>query len=171
MSRYVQNLDTVRRTLVLIDKETESKLTITQHMSEAFFEKLGENDDTDELVEFANDLANDLTTGVLALELFGDSEIYFDDTKFPRLAGGVFLRNCKINNPDLFNCRLANVDAVNPEKFHVMYSTVEDFDWAYVAPITISHCFTNKGYDTVIKGAGPNNNEWLMNKDVTGTMW
>lgn len=172
MSRYTQNLDTSRRTLVLIDKETESKLTITQHLTEAFFEKLGEDDNgIDELVEFANDLANDLSTGVLALELFGDSEIYFDDDKFPRLSGGIYLRKCEINNPDLLNVRLTNLYIPDAESFRCMYSTIDDLNWEYLAPLTISHSFANSGYDTILNEAGPNHNEWFMNKDVTGTAW
>lgn len=171
MSRFKTTLDTVKRNLIVVDSETGNKLTITQIQSTSHWGSLELLDEEDRLVTFANDLAGDMESGVLALELFGDSTITFDDNNYPNLYGGVYLRNCSLHNPDLTNVRLQDVTVVNTIGVTLSYSTIDEFKWEHKEKLHISHCFINDKYRDIKDRASKTANEWFMNNRVDGEMW
>ncbi|QBZ70852.1 hypothetical protein pETSU_271 [Edwardsiella phage pEt-SU] len=171
MSRFKTQLDTVLRNLIVIDTETENKLIITQKQSTSHWGSLELLDEEDRLVTFANDIQNDLDTGVLALELFGDSTITFDDNNYPNLSGGVYLRNCHLHNPGLTNVRLQDVIVTNTISLTLSYSTIDEFKWEHTEKLHISHCFINDKYRDIKDRASKTANEWFMNNRVDGEMW
>lgn len=171
MSRFTTTLDTCLRTLIVIDTETDNTLQIKQEISDNYFENLSDSD-TDRLVEFANDFQDDLTNGQIALELKSNVNILtFKDNDFPHLAGGVALRNCVINNPNLINVDLWNVHILKSKRTAITQSTIEGLNWDSHAPVTISHCFVNEKYNTILERISDDRNEWFMNNRVDNEMW
>lgn len=171
MSRFKTNLDTVQRSVVVIDSETGNKLTIIQKQSTDYRGRLELLDEEDQLVTFANDLQGDMDSSVLALELFGDSIITFDDNNYPRLSGGVYLRKCELHNPELTNVRLMEVTATSCEQLTISYSNVDELFWQFKEKLHISHCFVNDKYCGVRDRMSKTANEWFMNNRVDGEMW
>lgn len=94
MSRFKTHLDTAKRSIIVIDTETDNKLHITQKQSTSHWGSLELLDEEDQLVTYANDLQSDLDNAQIALQLFGDSYITFDDNNFPSLFGGIKLPEC-----------------------------------------------------------------------------
>ncbi|KAB3419282.1 hypothetical protein F9Z84_07200 [Escherichia coli] len=171
MSRFKTQLDTVLRNVIVIDTETENKLTITQKQSTSHWGSLELLDEEDRLVTFANDLQDDLNNGQIALELFGDSTITFDDNNYPQLSGGIYLRKCELHNPELINVRLTEVTATSCERLIVSYSTIDELFWRFNEKLHISHCFINDKYRDIKDRMSKTANEWFMNSRVDGEMW
>lgn len=171
MSRFTTTLDTVRRTLIVIDTETDSKLTIQQKLSKNFVNKLLDDDECDGLVEFANDFSDDLTNSVLALELFGDSTITFEDKNWPQLTGGVYLKRCVISGAVLHNSSLTDVIATCADRFHISSTTIDSFEWPHGGNLSLFHCYVSDKYSSVRERATPAHNEWFMNNRVDNEMW
>lgn len=171
MSRYTFKLDTQKRTYEVTDTETGSVLQINQETSNNYLANLSE-DDTDRLVEFANDFQDDLANGQLALELKSSLNVLiFKDNDFPHLSGGVALRNCVISSPNLINVDLWNVNILKSERTVITQSTIEGLSWDSHVSVTISHCFVNEKYNTILERISEDRNEWFMNQRVDNEMW
>lgn len=164
------DIDTVKRVVIVIDLRTKCELIITQEHRPEYFDNIGE-DDTDGLVEFANDLGESLTNGDIALDLQGDSTITFYESEYPVLRGGVYLRDCQLSNPYLYNVSLFDVKVPFCDKFTVNSSTIEHLEWSFSDKVTISHCFINDKYHDVRDRLSVTCNEWFMNQRVDGEMW
>lgn len=171
MLRFKTTLDSVKRTLTILNIESQFKLTITHLCSDGYMNKILDNECTDDLVEFANDLGGNLENSLLALELYGDSEITFTDNNWPELSGGVYLDKCKLHNPSIRDSTLRSVNVSNAESFIVSNSTIEVLAWEHREKLHISHCFINERYNIVTKHMSPNSNEWFMNQPVAETLW
>lgn len=102
-------------TAVITDLRTQGKLHI--HFTGT--------DDPTGLIEFIDQLRESLwNTGELALELFGESHIYFDWMIV--LNGFVSLRNCELHNTDLENVKLSNVNVKLWKNAIIKYSEMEN---------------------------------------------
>lgn len=171
MSRFKTTLDTCLRTLIVTDTETDSKLHIKQIQSTSHWGSLELLDEEDQLVSYANDLQADLDNGQIALMLYGDSHITFDDNNFPALFGGVKLYNVKVHNPNFRNVDLKNFEAVCSDECIVVSTTAEDFEWPHGSKLHLSHCYINERYNAVKERMSMQMNEWFMNNRVDGETW
>lgn len=170
MSRFKQILDTKLRTLKVTDTETDGTLEIKQNIPFSYFDNIGEGD-VDRFVEFANDLADDLSKGTIALELYGENVIEFNNEDFPILTGGIYLKNCILSNPRLINVHLTNFDASCADELIVSFTTAEHFEWVHGSKLHLSHCFINERYSEVPDRMTIQLCEWHLNQRVDGEMW
>lgn len=171
MSRFKTTLDTTLRTLIVTDTETDSKLHIKQNQSTSHRGSLELLDEEDQLVTYANDLQSDLDNGQIALQLYGDSFITFDDNSFPSLFGGVKLRGVEVNNPNFRNVDLKEFKAPWSDECIVSNSTIDELCWIHKNKLHISHCFINDKYRDVKDRLRQTANEWFMNNRVDGELW
>lgn len=167
MSRFTFELDTVKRTYRIFDSVTGGVLLVEQTFSRNF--DVGD-DDTDRLVEFANDVQDMLQNGALGLELHGVNTFTMKDNDFPWLSGHLQLRRCTLNNPHLHNVTMIDFKADCVDQIDVSNSTLQDFTFYQVGNLHFSHCFMNDKYD-FRKEITCSANEWHLNTNVTGTMW
>lgn len=171
MSRFKTHLDTAKRSIIVIDTETDNKLHIRQQQSTAHWGSLELLDEEDQLVTYANDLQSDLDNAQIALQLFGDSYITFDDNKFPSLFGGIKLRNVKVHNPNFNNVDLRDFEAICSDECIISNSTIDELEWPHGSKLHISHCFINDKYREVKDRMSQQMCEWFMNRRVDGEMW
>lgn len=171
MSRFKTTLDTVLRTIIVTDTETESKLHIKQNQSTDDWGKLELLDEEDQLVSYANDLQDDLNNAQLALMLYGDSFITFDDNNFPSLYGGVKLHNVKVHNPNFRDVDLRNFEAICCDQLVVVSTTAENVEWPHGSLLRLSHCFISDKYSDVRERMSMQLNEWFLNQRVDGELW
>lgn len=170
MDMFNQALDTNKRTFTLTDKSTGATLVFRQDQSQEYLDA-ADFDDTDRLVEFVNDLVEDLTKGVIHLRFWGENLLTWDDDKFPCLQGSIQLENCTIDNPRLHNAVLKNVKIPNAGNTNISYSNIFGLEHNFAGDIYICYCIVNDSYSQVRDGLLLGKNEFLMGKAVDGTMW
>lgn len=170
MNNFEHVLDTVKRTLTLKDKRHHSTLVFRQDQSQEYLDAT-DFDDTDRLVEFANELMEDLANGNIHLRFWGENLITWDDDKFPELQGSNQLENCTIDNPRLHNTALKNVKIPNAGNTNISYSNIFGLEHNFGGDIYICYCIVNDTYTSVRDGIKAGKNEFLMGQAVDGTMW
>lgn len=155
---------------VITDNHTGGTLKIQQVLTEEYMDKMSESD-LNPLIEFVNDLQEELDKNNLALNLIGNENqfVYFDD-RTPILEGGITLKKVYLVNPFLANSDLRNVFVNKVEESHFSHSTVADFKHEIEGTerLHISHCFINETYP--IK-TSKKQTEFLMNICRNGEMW
>lgn len=151
-------------TAIITDNKTGGVLTVRNVLNK----EPGEND-IDPIVEFTNDFNQSIRDRSLVLTLIGDqNEIVFDDDFPPVLEGMVELKNVQLRNPHLVNVNLINVNIPNCENLTISYSRVDDLSNQDTVKIHLSHCFVNNSYPVALSKT---RREFLMNQNVTETMW
>lgn len=172
MSKFKFELNNALGHYTITDKETGATLQIRHRMSEAYIDDIMEGpEDTNRLVELANDFQEELFSHRVALILMGNNIIYFNDDNVPVLDGSIKLNNCIIHNADLQNVSLKNVHIPVCSHADITNSTVENFEWPFTEGLKLSHCFINEVYNEVSLRCNAERNEWFMNNRVEGELW
>lgn len=155
---------------IITDHLTGGKLTVKQHLTPSYIDKLTDND-TNPLVEFSNSFYEEIGNRNLTLRLIGtENTVTFTDDNVPIFEGGVTLQKVDLVNPFIGNSTLRNVQVLGVDECHISHSSVDDFKHVFTdsRKLHLSHCFINDAY--------PINNsarrtEFLMNKCRNGEMW
>lgn len=157
------------RSLKIVD-ERGGELYIHHAVDESWVSD--ESNDTNPLIDLINDLNENIHDGTVIFELRGKSHLSFKGYHTPSLSGSIKLNNVEITNcTDLRNVDLTNVTLLNLKSASISFSTISDWNYPMSGLLVISHCFINEKYNDVILQAGPDKYEWVLNQNVTNTMW
>lgn len=152
------------------DNLTEGCLHITNQLSEEYLDNLGDND-LNPLVDFVNDLQEEISNHRVSLELIGnDNFITFPDTDTPVFQGTVSLKDVKLYNPFIKNSVLESVKVANVQSCIFSHCDITGFthNFENSADLHLSHCYINAQY-TIDNSA--DRTEFLMNICRNGEMW
>lgn len=167
-SRYT--IDIKGQCCLIRDNLTEGCLHITNQLSEEYLNNLGDND-LNPLVDFCNDLQEEIDNHKVSLELLGDDNfITFPDTDVPVLQGTVSLRNVNLYNPFINNSIMENVMVTNVEGCIFSHCDITGFthNFKNSEDLHLSHCFINGQYSI---DNSAERTEFLMNICRNGEMW
>lgn len=168
MSRYHFDLNTQKRTYTVTDLQLQGKLIFEQKCDDQYFDN---DNESDRLVEFANEFQQDIADSRMGLDLRGENRIIFDNNDFPVLSGGLRFHDCMLPDGHYHNSTMERFRVIDAHDINVSHSTISDLTLYIDAKYHFSHCFINADVHPFKDGFRVDRYEFLMNKDVTGTMW
>lgn len=142
-NQFFTKLENSKLYLIRKDGDQGPALTITNKLSESYLDTMDDGT-LNPLVEYANDLQNQIDRGGVCFTLVGsDNFITFTDDHFPMLEGGVYLKNVNINNPYLKNVKLVNVDIQHSESTTIHFTKIDGLLYEDPALVHLLSCYVD----------------------------